>query len=201
MTAARLLVVMCVAALGLGCSAPPPVSNPAPVDPADYQATFDAAAAVLRDAGFALDRRDARFGQLTTEPKGSPTVFEPWRGDNVNTTRAVASTFGNLQRTVRVTLTPDTPDARETPDAPAATRPAEPTRYDLAVEVLIERYQSPTRRLSGATQGSVFYNLNDNPAELARRGIAPGYWEPVGRDPQLEARLLRRIVGRLEPAR
>ena len=181
-----------------GCTPPPPVPTPTPVEPAEYQATFDAAARVLRDAGFAVDRRDARFGQITTEPKGSPTLLEPWVGDNVTAGRAAASTLGNLRRTVRVTLTPPPPESDHgdvsavdtTQPDDAATSP----RYDLAVEVLLERYQSPTRRMSGATKGSVFYNLSDNPAELAARGITTAYWEPVGRDPDLEARLLRRIV-------
>ena len=184
--------VLAAAALALlvgGCTPPPPVPTPAPVEPADYQSTFDAAARVLRDAGFAVDRRDARFGQITTMPKGSPTLLEPWVGDNVTAGRAAASTLGNLRRTVRVTLTPPA-DAAPTPPTDAAA----PPHYDLAVEVLIERYQSPTRRMSGATRGSVFYNLSDNPAELAARRITPAYWEPVGRDPGLESRLLRRIV-------
>ena len=192
------VLALVAASLAVGCSPPPPVPSPAPINPADYQTTFDAAARVLRDARFTVDRRDARFGQLTTEPKGSPTLFEPWVGDNVTTRQAAAATLGNLRRTVRVTLTPPPPGMhRQDISAVATTQPdhaATPPRYDLAVEVLLERYQSPARRMSGATKGAVFYNLDANPAELAARGITPAYWEPVGRDPDLEARLLRRIV-------
>jgi len=69
--------------------------------------------------------------------------------------------------------------------------------YELRVEVLIERRQTPVRHLSGSTAtGRMLGHLNAPPAELSQRGIGARLWRPLGRDQALEQRLLRRIVRR-----
>lgn len=189
-----------LALTGCATSTAPPPANPQPIDAAYYRATFDAGAEVLRDAGFRVDRRDFRFGVITSQPKGSPTVFEPWQPDNSDGDQAWQSTVGDLRRTVTLSFAPPRkpgPRNIETPtssDAAAAGDPA--AGYALRVEVLIERLQVPQRRLNGRTRGSVFADLSETPAELRRRGINGRYWQPIGRDVQLEARLLEKILAR-----
>src|SRR5688572_16983036 len=83
----RPVTVGLLLALGLaGCSHPVrpltgfrPAPNPVEVDAAEYDRVFEASVDVLRDAGFRVNRRDYRFGDVVTYPDTSPTVFEPWK--------------------------------------------------------------------------------------------------------------------------
>jgi hypothetical protein len=176
--------------LSAGCQSSQTINNPSTIQADQYRQTFDAARQSLRDAGFTVDRVDYRFGQVTTLPKGSPTVFEPWIGDNVDPQLAKASTLGNLRRTVRVMLEPEDAEFAK------AVQPevSEADTYRLRVEVLVERYQDPARRMNGSTKGAVTYNLRSTPEELDSRGVRTAYWEPVRRDARLERVLLQRIL-------
>ncbi len=177
---------MLTAAIFAGCSTSASrdaIPTPPPLAAADYPAAFDASAAVLRDAGFGIDRRDFRFGKISTTPKGSPTILEAWKPDNTYADQALRSTLGDLRRTVTVSFTAPPDDA---------------DRYDLAVEVLVERLQIPARRMNGSTRGEVFADLAEVPEELQARGITGSYWQPIGRDVHLEQRLLQHILDRIQ---
>ncbi|MEO1235371.1 MAG: hypothetical protein AAFX76_01140, partial [Planctomycetota bacterium] len=175
----------------VGCGVSPSASDiePSPIVSAErYPDAFAAAAGVLRDAGFVVDRRDFRFGRITSRPKGSPTLLEPWKRDNADASLALRSTLGDLRRRAIVAFEPDVESAPASGSGPAA--------YRLRVEVVIERQQVPERRLSGATRGSVFADLQETPAELAQRGVVGRYWQPIERDTALEAELTRAILSR-----
>ena len=171
---------------------------PAEVAPQRYDQAFAQTLATLRDLGFVVDRQDHRFGQITTQPKLSPTVFEPWKPDHTYLDQAGRATLGSLRRSARVSFAPSA-ESNTTARPDTASDPAARS-YRLEVEVLVERLQVPTRRLSGTTRGSVFQDLSEIPAELQQRGITGRYWQPVGRDPHLEARLRRQILDRLDTA-
>ncbi|MBB6429795.1 hypothetical protein [Algisphaera agarilytica] len=183
--------------LAVGCATsndPAVQGNPAAITIADYPEAFQISAEVLRDAGFQVDRRDFRFGKVSTKPKGSPTLIEAWKPDNTYPDQSVRSTLGDLRRTVTVNFLPqnDAPHA----DAESAKRLV--STYDLRVEVLVERLQIPQRRMNGSTNGVVFADLAEVPEELQARGITQSYWEPIGRDVHLEQRLLQQILDRVE---
>lgn len=199
----------------LGCRGPAALApNPFEIDAREYDRVYDASVQVLRDYGFTVDRQDYRFGRVTTGPLGSPTLLEPWKRDNSTLGQAAASTVGDLQRKVTVFIDPviamdATParaageevaeDAEIAASAGASASPAdggEAGAYLLRVEVLIERREVPTRRLTGTASRNVFSSLRDTPVEWQKRGIEANYWLPVSRDPQLEQRLLREIVSR-----
>jgi len=187
-----LVTLALVAALG-GCAATPQAAdNPTPLAADRYRPAFDAAVAVLRDRGFAVARQDYRHGIVTTQPEAAPTALEPWRGQNASASIAAAATLNDLRRTVTVSLEPNAAPG------PAATAPAAtgPSAYRLRVEVLVEREQTPVRRLSGITGGNVFDSLEAVPAELKRRGIEGRYWVALRRDTALERVLLGEIVER-----
>lgn len=174
-----------------GCAASPQAptatTSSAAVDAEQYRATFDAGVAVLRDAGFQINQQDFRFGRISSEPQGSPTVLELWKPDNVRAEEAWLSTFGDLRRTVTISLEPgDEPAARAQSDG-------EPSSYRLRVEVILERLQIPQRRMNGRTEGGVFADLREIPTELRNRGIRESYWQPIGRDPAFEQYLTRKI--------
>lgn len=188
---------------GLGCASRP--ADSAPADPpmvaaADYEAALDATADVLRDRGFVVDRRDHRFGVVSTEPLGAATMFEVWKPNNVNADAAIRSTLNDQRRTVTVTLTPAW-DQAQGPDAEAETEAeaeANTPPYLLSVEVQVERRQTVTRRVGGAPANRVFSYLDAAPVELQRRGIDDEFWRPLGRDPELENRIAQQITRRLD---
>ncbi len=165
------------------------VDQPVAIDAAHYRACFDAAIDVLRDNGFVVDRRDYRYGVITTRPLGSPTVLEPWHAQNTTAEQAWESTFNDIRRRVAVRLVkhasaPDTNDTLV-------------SSYNLEVEVVLEHKQVPTRRLTGSAKRNVFSSLSAPPRELADKGVTGTYWEPIGRDQELESRLLTQILDRL----
>lgn len=177
-----------------GCSStagPDTLTSPALITTTSYPIAFEASGAVLRDAGFGVDRQDYRFGKVSSKPKGSPTVIEAWKPDNTYPDQALRSTLGDLRRTVTVSFTPQ--------QTAAEAEPADgviQNGYGIRVEVLVERLQVPERRMNGNTRGAVFADLAEVPEELQARGITGRYWQPIGRDVHLEQRLLRDILDR-----
>jgi len=173
-----------------GCSRPiVQADNPSALQAEAYPQAFKATIDVLRDHGFIIDRRDYRFGEITTEPLGSPNLFEVWRPQNTTGEQAVESTLASEQRRVHVRF------ARQGEDGGRGQAEGD-AGYMLEVEVVLERLQVPTRRMAGSARRNVFSNLAAPPRELIDKGVTGNYWEPVGRDPYLEARLIREITRR-----
>lgn len=182
------LALVWVSLVSAGCSRSiVQADNPTPIKASEYRDTFEAAVQVLRDYGFTIDRRDYRFGRIITLPLGSPNLFEVWNPQNTTGHQAVESTLASERRRVNITITGRPGDADH-----ADTH----TGYTLAVEVVLERKQIPTRRLAGSARRNVFSNLAAPPKDLIDRGVTASYWQPVGRDPYLEARLVRQIIER-----
>lgn len=180
-TTRRLWVLL---AAGLTACAAPELTTPNPfqIDDREYARVFDASILVLRDYGFRVDRKDYRFGVITTMPLDSPTILEPWRGLNSTADQASEATLNSDRRIVRVNLEPD---------------PTGQPDYLLRVEVTVERRQQPQRRLTGSTDGyRLLGSLSRTPGEWSQRGIGSTYWTPISRDPYLEERLLAAIVRR-----
>lgn len=200
--------------------------NPLDIDPAEYDRLYRAAQAVLRDHGFGLDRQDYRFGRITTQPLDAPTIAEPWRRTNTTARQALIATVNHYRRIATIAFVPvGEPVAEPVAAAPtpvaesnalvqitvddesaAAATPAEgeaveslpaAPAYLMHVEVYLEQLQAPTHRLSGSTDPPhVISALGATPTELRERGIQGAYWQPMGRDPYLEQRLMREIVRR-----
>lgn len=194
--AAHLGFLLLLALLPAGCRTPRAIApNPFEIDRAEYARIFDASQEVLRQEGFTLDRRDYRFGRIDTQPLGSPTLFEPWRPTNSTAYQTYASTINYQRRFVIITLEPI--PAAPPATAPAATAPAEPTAYNLRLEVQLQQLEIPARQLTGSAQGQrVQSRLRDVPVELRDRAIVGSYWRSLGRDLYLEQRLLAAIIHR-----
>jgi hypothetical protein len=163
----------------LGCAVSPTTEPASPSVnaielPQDAQSRDQAlriAAKVLQDHGYLLDRIDHRFGVVTTQPIDSPTLLEPWRADNQSADLAWCSTLNAHRRVVRVSVEGRT----------------------LAVEVQLEQYQQPGSRVISRF-GNSTQQLREMPEEWSARRLEPTYWQPMGRDPLLEERLLRDIA-------
>lgn len=167
--------------------------NPLPIDAREYSRLFEASVRELRNLGFVVDREDYRFGQVTTKPLTSPTVFEFWKPLNSTMGQAVQSTANLERRTVQVFLEPVRPEGVEPPSAEGAETNAGP--YQLRVEVMVERLQRPDAFVSGASDRPLG-SLTGHPQEWQRRGIDDRYWLVIGRDEKLERRLVERIIRR-----
>lgn len=175
------------------------LANPLPVDAREYDTIFTAAMEVLQDQGFRLDRHDHRFGVVTTYPRVSPTIGEPWHRDNVTFGQAVASTANYQRRRVSVRLIPDTSasqtDKPQQMDIAASGALQTPTGYLLDAQVLIEQVETPLRYLSGSTaSGKMIRQLRAAPADLKDRNITQNYWRVIARDTAMEQQLIARIL-------
>lgn len=182
------------------------VTAPVEIDAREYARVFDASVLVLRDLGYRVDRQDYRFGRVTTWPKGSATAAEFWRHEEFTPYQSLEATLNSQRRSIIVMLDPVEPSPE--PDAsatltgrPLAPLPGTPTSnansqtYRLRVEVLVEEHQRPTEYLNGSTTGNRMNSaLREVPAELANRGIAASYWQPTGRDPYMESRIVAQII-------
>jgi hypothetical protein len=226
--AAQAFVVftMSLLTLGGGCAGKRSTTDALIVPVERYDAVFSTAQGVLTDLGFQLDQVDYRFGRITTQPLDAPSVFEPWRPTQGNLSVSGPSTWNQQRRVVTITLESNSaPAAQAAPSLPSSptesmepttsssepTSPSSPTEpplsameltpgaYRLNVVVMQERRERPTTRLTGSVASrSVFSNLRAVPAELSQRGITNDYYLPVGRDADLEARIHRQIIRRME---
>ncbi len=163
--------------------------NPLRISASEYDPAYKAAAEVLRDHGFAMDRQDYRFGLIETGALMSPTIGEPFRPGNTTVEQALESTLNHQRRIARVMLEPL---------ASADDVSAPPQGYNLHVEVMIERRQQPDLQMSGATSGyGVYHRYTRTPSELQDRGINGAYWQPLRRDLYMEQRLMSDILDRI----
>jgi hypothetical protein len=166
--------------------------DPIRIDAREYSAVFDAAILVLRDEGFTINRKDYRFGVVTTRPLFAPSVFEPWHVQNTTSYQTLESTLNSERRIVEVTIEPTGP-APGVGAVPAAPNP----NYQLRVDVLIERHEYPMYQLSGSTSGYSVLDTYSGPSQLqTERGLLSVYWVPIAHDPYMEQQLIAEIIHR-----
>jgi hypothetical protein len=172
--------------------APPPplevsVSNPAHIGLVDpeflWRMTVDAVDDYFRIDTEQQVRRDHNSeleGRLTTFPEVSGTVFEPWKGDAARGFERWQSTIQTIRRTATVRITP------------------EPTGYQIQVEVIKEQEdvdQSQFATAGASAQrhdGTIVRNQN----QLRSAPVTLGWFE-IGRDLDLERRIMEGILGRI----
>ncbi len=172
----------------------PLLDNPLTINADEYEHFFHAGVEVLRRRGFQIDRQDYRFGVITTNPETSPTVLEPWCDHNSTPQQMWLSTLNHMQRRVTIMLEPVLQNDNDAiQDATADTGQSTFDQFRFRVEVLLERLEQPALRMTNASHGAGFSRLKEIPHELEIRGIEPRYWQPVGRDPYLEYRLVSEI--------
>lgn len=189
-TAALTLLLMATACRGPRAAGPTSIE----VDAREYSRLFEAATLVLRDSGFDVARQDYRFGELASAPLKSPLFFEFWEPTHGHGLTVQDST-NDQRRVARVYLEPAA-DASAEPDSHAAGSSTDrPSNYTMGVEIVIERLQRPQRYLTNSANQPVG-TLADVPAEVAQLGVYGPYWQPVGRDDALAAKILARAVRR-----
>ena len=175
-------------------SAEPVVAD---VAAAEYDAVFEAAVETLRDMRFEVDRKDRRFGVVTTEPMMAASVAEPWYQDNTTAWQAFEATLHKQRRRVRVELTPATTVPSD--NDPAAGDAASGD-YQMQVVVDVERQYHPPRPIHTSALARVTYRRADRryrPVET-EAGVEESYWASLGRDERLERRLMEMILRRAQ---
>lgn len=164
-----------------------PVANPTNIGEVDPDFLWRMVIDTLDDH-FRIDseqpvRKDAQNwmeGRVTTYPEISGTLFEPWRRDTARGFERIQSTFQTIRRKATVRVIP------------------EPTGYQLSVEVMKEQEdvdQSQFATAGASAQrhdGTIVRNEN-----LIRQMPLTLGWYEIGRDLDLERRIMEGILGRI----
>src|SRR5271166_2255714 len=157
--------------------APRPVAeNPLVVPNADFEVVWKKTVAVV-DRYFVIASENRLSRTITTQPKISATLLEPWSPDSVSVSDRVESTLQTIRRFAIIKVEP----------APSG-------GYLVKVEVRkeLEDLVKPDRQAAGR---AVFNN--DFPVNRVREIVgpvpAPLGWIPRGRDPNLEQAILAGI--------
>lgn len=179
------------AGLGTMLAPPPaielPVSNPAHIGAVDSDFLWRQIVDAVDDF-FHIDseqpvRRDNMNwleGRLVAYPDVSGTSFEPWRRESTRGFQRLQSTFQTIRRKATVRVIPET------------------TGYLVDVQVMKEQEdvdQSQFATAGAASQrhdGTIIRNEN----QLRQLPVTLGWYE-IGRDRELERRLMESILGRI----
>jgi hypothetical protein len=172
-----------------------PVSNPSHIGPVDPEflslQIVDALDDYFRVANEQWVRRDNVQGALegiyTTYPQVSGTSFEPWRGDATRGFERLQSTIQTIRRTATVRVNPE--------------------EAGYKIEVLVIKEQEDVDQAQNSTAGAAAQRHDGtivrNENQQRQLPVTLGWYE-VGRDQDLERRIMSGILGRVtevEPPR
>ncbi|MFQ5422890.1 MAG: hypothetical protein ACE5F9_02805 [Phycisphaerae bacterium] len=169
---------------GTGCQRPIAPEGPTAeaVDAASLDTLWDAALSVLKKHDFRPDRQDRAIGLITTYPTTSQHFTEFWRQDVADPYSFLHAGLHTTQRkaTVRFVRAPEARDWR------------------LEVEIDVYRLSTPEHQVTTASSAiqafsealptTAGYQVRDR--RTARR------WVSLGRDGEMERRILDRILRR-----
>ena len=189
-----------------------------------YDDAFEATLDTLRREGYRLERVDRRFGIITTKPRTTPTLFEPWRGWGNPVDTAIEGTLHHEQRVLRVAFRPADPaEAPEsagggvdlTPPVPIEGTTVAPA-YESATVITPTRlnplpfqparHQGQLRVEVTATvereqiagrrieTTSVRHSSITLDPRWQERGISVRSWNAISRDPWLERQIMTALV-------
>ncbi len=149
--------------------------------PESYNQLYDAAAESLRRQWFRLDRQDRTNGIVTTFPETSANWFEVWRPQPSPGYYWWEANLATVQRQATVRIEPA----------------ADQGTYDLTIEVKRLRYSLPERQVDNPAAAQRLYS-NAAPTSEGRteRASQTARWIPLGRDAEMEERLLADITSR-----
>jgi len=180
----RMLLLPTVTVAAAGCGDPPADYGPVQADVVvgdeyDFDHLWETVLRVLRRVNLRPDRQDRRAGIITTLPITCQQWFEFWRHDAMGPYQWAEASMHTMQRLAVVKIS----------------RRPEPDRYRIDVKVDVFRHSAPERQVTTPSGAMLMYS-EKRPTEEGER-LEPHeaiYWVHVGRDPQMEGVLLRRIL-------
>lgn len=195
----RLIAVGLLLAWAAGCSCggpyagplqgPAPVycENPVFISNADHNYVWETTVDVVNKY-FRIEREDpvrlvgdvVTEGRLDTFPEMGATVFEPWHRDSVGVAQRVQSTLQTIRRRARLRIIPD----------------AGGYWAEVVVNKEVEDVIHPARATAGAATFRNDGALRRVGSAEAEQDISLG-WIPLGRDTDLEQRILAQLQSRL----
>lgn len=167
-----------------GCAlAQPPafVQNPVSLANANYEQVWNDVVLVV-ERYFDIAYENRYDGRIETKPVVGATCFEPWRPDSTGCRQRLEATLQTIRRRAFVVVAP----------APAG-------GFQVLVEVYkeIEDVQNPISAEFGG--GSFISSIEPIREEVVSSPVEPGLgWISMGRDKELEARILAEIQQRLD---
>lgn len=182
------MIVAPVAACLVGCAAPQRTGDlvqqqfEVTGDQDDQDRIWEQSTDVLRRQGFKIDRYDRRAGVVTTFPQTSGQFFEFWRKDTDTPYDWLEASLRTVRRSVTLESRLD-----ESGEAMLIT-----------VTVHRETFATPERQFNNSL--AAFRMFGDElPGERTGGRVtrADSYWIPDGRDPAMEAYLMKRIAARI----
>ncbi len=183
---ACVIILGALALAAPGCTAPAQPTEPTMVRvaveaPVEYERLWEAAGDVLRDYCFQLDRVDRGNGIITTMPETSSGWLELWRPQPQPAYYWWEANLHTVQRKATVSISPAEP----------------PGAYDLCVQVDRYRFSLQERQIDNPAGALRLYS-NAAPTTSGRlaRVAESSHWVPLGRDGDMEQRLLAAIMKR-----
>jgi hypothetical protein len=174
----RLLVISLAGLILAGCRAPGPTTSQVDVQLGDedaYRQFWLHAIRSVRHFGYDLDRADPAAGVITSHPLTSKQWFEFWRNDTLAADQVLEASLQTVRRQIRLTVQP-TPNKEE---------------YLVNAVVNVERQDRSERQVT--TPANVMQAFNPK-SSLGAAGTSGIVWVDLGRDPVLEAALLKQVA-------
>lgn len=137
---------------------------------------------VLARMYFTIEKADVDSGLIRTRPLPGAQFFEFWRSDNVGADNTLAANLHTIRRTVTLDISQQDEQLR------------------IGCEVQTQRLSLPERQVSSSARVYGMFSLSS--PSLQRLKLNPEQkkemaWIDLGRDPRLEAEILKRIEAQI----
>lgn len=180
----------------LGCASRETAPGPAQIlcpEGVTAAQVVDAAHSVLAGMHFPIEKLDAEQGVVKTRPLRGAQFFEFWRSDNVGAYNTAEANTQSVRRTVELRVTRKAVDHSPQSEGAAG--------LCIECDVQVQRLALPGNEVAGVSQAYQIHTSSQPTLQLfdvtpqQRAGMA---WIDLGRDPELAAKILKRIERRLE---
>lgn len=175
------LSVAAALAFATGCHKPAAPQGPTAefIERDQVDPLWQASQSVLRKHDFQIDRQDLAAGVIETLPTTSQHYFEFWRQDVADPYSFGQATMHTIQRkvTVRFVRTPSDP------------------QWMVELQVDVFRLSTPEHQVTSSSSALLAFSggLPTSTGQVGLSAMKQREWVPLGRDPELESRLLSQI--------
>ena len=164
---------------------PPPVANPFYSNVTSFEGAWETTVDVLHQYGFRIPPGGENRLEyvIETEPMIGSGVLEPWFGDSVGKRNRWESTLQSIRRRVLVRV-----------------QPHETGGHLLGVEVIKEK-EDVAGAVANSPGGASLQEYENGDRDFSQflGQTGPAAWYPIGRDFELEQRLLASLRDALHP--